>query len=210
MSYYPYQNSQYNMNFSQQPIEMKICQRARGPHTEGEIYCGRSLPLNYFSKGRAQCKECSAKKTQLYNENKITTMIHQQSNLSLNPLNKEMEDELKRVKTELSTLLETLKLTTSELEQMKIEHKKYYDGALEYYNETLALKKEIETLTSSNSVMIKKIDTIRLEFEEKTRNNLNTISSLQKENTALKSENLTLSNDIKSLNDEIRVLERKR
>ena len=191
---YPYQNNQYS-NFNpqyQQPVEMKTCQRARGPHTEGEIYCGRTLPINYFSKGRSQCKECSAKKTKAYNE----TKVHQQAS---NPINQEMKESLDRL--------------SLELEQMKLECKKYYDGALQLHNENLRLSKqlqekqeEFDTITLSNNDLIKRNKLLQSELEDKTRTiktNADTISFLQKEIRELKLENV-------SLNDEIRVLERKR
>lgn len=192
---YPHQNGQYtNINPAyQQPVEMKTCQRARGPHTEGEIYCGRTLPINYFSKGRSQCKECSAKKTKAYNETKIAT-----SSPAV-VINHEMEESLKKL--------------SLELEQMKIEHKKYYDASLQYHNENLRLSKqlqekqeEFDTVTLSNSDLVKRNQTLQSELEDKTRTiktNADTISSLQKEIRELKLENV-------SLNDEIRVLERKR
>lgn len=193
MSQYPYQNNQYNpynqyqnnVNFVQQPVEMKTCQRARGPHTEGEIYCGKTLPINYFSKGRSQCKECSAKKTKAYNETKV-----QQH--SSNPINHEMQESLNKL--------------SLELEQMKIEYKKYYDAALEYHNENLRLKQEFDSLTLSNGDLVKRNKLLQSELEEKTRTiktNTDTISSLQREIKELRSENV-------SLNDEIRILERKR
>ena len=190
MYQYPYshQNGQFtNINPAyQQPVEMKTCQRARGPHTEGEIYCGRTLPINYFSKGRSQCKECSAKKTKAYNETKIAT-----SSPAV-VINHEMEESLKKL--------------SLELEQMKIEHKKYYDAALQYHNENLRLKQEFDTVTLSNSDLVKRNQTLQSELEDKTRTikiNTDTISSLQKEIRELRSENV-------SLNDEIRVLGRKR
>ena len=197
MYQYPYshQNGQFtNINPAyQQPVEMKTCQRARGPHTEGEIYCGRTLPINYFSKGRSQCKECSAKKTKAYNETKIAT-----SSPAV-VINHEMEESLKKL--------------SLELEQMKIEHKKYYDASLQYHNENLRLSKqlqekqeEFDTVTLSNSDLVKRNQTLQSELEDKTRTikiNTDTISSLQKEIRELRSENV-------SLNDEIRVLGRKR
>lgn len=188
---YPYQNNQYtNINLAhQQPVEMKTCQRARGPHTEGEFYCGRTLPINYFSKGRAQCKECSSKKTKVYNETKIATVIQQHS---INPINHEMEESLSKL--------------SSELEQIKIEYQKYYDAALQYHNENLRLKQELDTLTLSNNDLIRKDKLLHSEIEDKTRiikTNSDSIGLLQKENRELKSENI-------SLLDEIRVLERKR
>ena len=197
MYQYPYshQNGQFtNINPAyQQPVEMKTCQRARGPHTEGEIYCGRTLPINYFSKGRSQCKECSAKKTKAYNETKIAT-----SSPAV-VINHEMEESLKKL--------------SLELEQMKIEHKKYYDASLQYHNENLRLsrqlqekQKEFDTVTLSNSDLVKRNQTLQSELEDKTRTikiNTDTISSLQKEIRELRSENV-------SLNDEIRILERKR
>ena len=197
MYQYPYshQNGQFtNINPAyQQPVEMKTCQRARGPHTEGEIYCGRTLPINYFSKGRSQCKECSAKKTKAYNETKIAT-----SSPAV-VINHEMEESLKKL--------------SLELEQMKIEHKKYYDASLQYHNENLRLSKqlqekqeEFDTVTLSNSDLVKRNQTLQSELEDKTRTikiNTDTISSLQKEIRELRSENV-------SLNDEIRILERKR
>lgn len=211
---YPYQNNQYNtINLTnqlqmQQPqlIETKICQRARGPHTEGEFYCGKILPLSSFSKGRAQCKECSAKKTKIYNEIKIAAIVQQQSlqsninqQQSNNPINQEMKESLDKL--------------SIELEQMKIEYKKYYDAALEYYNHNLSLNKELEEkqeklniLTLSNNDLIKRNKILQSELDDKIRiikTNTDTISSLQKEIKELKSENV-------SLNDEIRVLERKR
>ena len=190
MYQYPYshQNGQFtNINLAyQQQVEMKTCQRARGPHTEGEIYCGRTLPINHFSKGRSQCKECSAKKTKAYNETKIAT-----SSPAV-VINHEMEESLKKL--------------SLELEQMKIEHKKYYDAALQYHNENLRLKQEFDTVTLSNSDLVKRNQTLQSELEDKTRTikiNTDTISSLQKEIRELRSENV-------SLNDEIRVLGRKR
>ncbi len=197
MYQYPYshQNGQFtNINPAyQQPVEMKTCQRARGPHTEGEIYCGRTLPINYFSKGRSQCKKCSAKKTKAYNETKIAT-----SSPAV-VINHEMEESLKKL--------------SLELEQMKIEHKKYYDASLQYHNENLRLSKqlqekqeEFDTVTLSNSDLVKRNQTLQSELEDKTRTikiNTDTISSLQKEIRELRSENV-------SLNDEIRVLGRKR
>ncbi len=197
MYQYPYshQNGQFtNINPAyQQPVEMKTCQRARGPHTEGEIYCGRTLPINYFSKGRSQCKECSAKKTKAYNETKIAT-----SSPAV-VINHEMEESLKKL--------------SLELEQMKIEHKKYYDASLQYHNENLRLSRqlqekqeEFDTVTLSNSDLVKRNQTLQSELEDKTRTikiNTDTISSLQKEIRELRSENV-------SLNDEIRILERKR
>ena len=192
---YPYQNGQFtNINPAyQQPVEMKTCQRARGPHTEGEIYCGRTLPINHFSKGRSQCKECSAKKTKAYNETKIAT-----SSPAV-VINHEMEESLKKL--------------SLELEQMKIEHKKYYDASLQYHNENLRLSKqlqekqeEFDIVTLSNSDLVKRNQTLQSELEDKTRTikiNTDTISSLQKEIRELRSENV-------SLNDEIRVLGRKR
>ena len=197
MYQYPYshQNGQFtNINPAyQQPVEMKTCQRARGPHTEGEIYCGRTLPINYFSKGRSQCKECSAKKTKAYNETKIAT-----SSPAV-VINHEMEESLKKL--------------SLELEQMKIEHKKYYDASLQYHNENLRLSRqlqekqeEFDTVTLSNNDLIKRNKLLQSELEDKTRTikiNTDTISSLQKEIRELRSENV-------SLNDEIRILERKR
>ena len=216
---YPYQYNQgYHGNFSyQQPVETKVCQRARGPHTEGEIYCGRTLPLNYFSKGRAQCKECSSKKTKVYNETKIATLVQKHSEQVSNP---ELEDSLRKV--------------TLELEEMKVEYKKYYDGALQYHNENLRLVKELEALkeqlqmiTRTNNdligksnLLVQQIQKQQIDIEERDR----TVSNLRKENVELRKvmdERLVESNrkdkviaslndDIKALNDEIRVLERKR
>ena len=213
---YPYQNNQYttiNLAHQQQlqPLQLiqtKTCQRARGPHTEGEFYCGKILPLSSFSKGRAQCKECSSKKTKTYNEIKIAAIIQQQSLQSNNTqqsshpvaiVNHEMEESLSKL--------------SSELEQMKIEHKKYYDASLQYHNENLRLSKqlqekqeEFDTVTLSNSDLVKRNQTLQSELEDKTRTikiNTDTISSLQKEIRELRSANV-------SLDDEIRVLGRKR
>lgn len=197
---YPYQNNQFttiNLTHQQQLqplqlIETKTCKRARGPHTEGEFYCGRILPITSFSKGRAQCKECSSKKTKVYNETKIAAIIQQQSNNSTATTNPEMEESLSKLSTEL--------------EQMKIEYQKYYDAALQYHNENLRLKQELDTLTLSNNDLIRKDKLLHSEIEDKTRiikTNSDSIGLLQKENRELKSENI-------SLLDEIRVLERKR
>ena len=197
----------YQPNFQ---IQTKICQRARGPHTEGEIYCGRTLTMDHFSKGRAQCKECSVKKTQVYNQSKV---ISQQPSEALYNHIQELEKSIISLKHELYTISESLKIKTLELNESQIQYKKYYDGALEYYNETIKLKEDFEIITLSNNELLRKDKLIQSELENKTgiiKSSSETISSLQKENRELKSVNITLNNDIKTLNDEIRVLERKR
>lgn len=192
----------YQPNFQ---IQTKICQRARGPHTEGEIYCGKTLTMDHFSKGRAQCKECSVKKTQVYNQSKIQNGLSTTgSNEILNNHIQELDGlivslnrKLDEKTIELSTLSENLKVKTSELNESQLQYKKYYDGALEYYNETIKLKENLE-------------DKIRI-----IKSNSEMILSLQKENRELNKlleekskENIALSNDIKALDDEIRFLEK--
>lgn len=197
----------YQPNFQ---IQTKICQRARGPHTEDEIYCGRTLTMDHFSKGRAQCKECSVKKTQVYNQSKI---IVNQPNELLNSHIQELERSIISLKLELSTISENLKIKTSELNESQLQYKKYYDGALEYYNETIKLKENLEIISLSNNELLRKDKLLQSELEDKTKtikSNSEMILSLQKENSDLKLDNKTLNNDIKALNDEIRVLERKR
>ena len=103
-------------------------------------------------------------------------------------------------------MVESLSKLSLELEQMKIEYQKYYDAALQYHNENLRLKQELDTLTLSNNDLIRKDKLLHSEIEDKTRvmkTNSDNIAQLQKENRELKSENT-------SLLDEIRVLERKR
>lgn len=207
---YPYQNNQFttiNLTHQQQLqplqlIETKTCKRARGPHTEGEFYCGRILPITSFSKGRAQCKECSSKKTKVYNETKIAAIIQQQS-LHPNIIQQQSNNSTATTNPEME---ESLSKLSTELEQMKIEYQKYYDAALQYHNENLRLKQELDTLTLSNNDLIRKDKLLHSEIEDKTRiikTNSDSIGLLQKENRELKSENI-------SLLDEIRVLERKR
>ena len=196
MSLQPQQHNQaYHQNFSYQPMNsqiplgIKICKRSKGLVETPDFYCGRSLPLNWFS-GRSRCKECSSNRTKHYNEAKIATIVTQASNPAI-VVNHEMEESLSKV--------------SLELEQMKIEYKKYYDGALEYHNENLKLKQELERLTLSNNDLVRKDKLLQSEIEDKTRtlkSNSDIIDSLQKENKELKS-------DIVTLNDEIRVLERK-
>lgn len=202
--YYP----GHYLNQSNFPIETKICQRGRGPHLENEIYCGRTLTMDHFSKGRAQCKECSVKKTQVYNANKV---LHQ--NITQVNTNKEMEETLKKTTNELSLISNSLRGREVELEQMRNEYKKYYDSSLEYYNLTEKMKEENNKLSLLNDELTRNNKITKLELE-KTKNLLllsdNKITNLEEKNRECEEQISELNKEIKQMEDEIRILGRKR
>lgn len=107
-------------------VETKICQRARGPHTENEFYCGRTLPMNFFSRGRAQCKDCNAQKTRYYNEIKATSSLDE-------------TDRLRKENLELRANIEKLQ---NENLKLKEDNTKYYNKALELHDENSKLQDE--------------------------------------------------------------------
>lgn len=183
MNPYPLYQGQYQYPPIQQ-VQTKICQRARGPHTEDEIYCGRELPINNFSKGRSQCKDCTNEKMKRYNEKKkeISTSHIISNHIPSNtiPSNFSLQlEELEKEKGINRSLREDLEQKTKELEEER--------------RNNAILREESER-------KIKELNKLLIDQEDEY---LKKIEDLNKE------KKLT-ENHIKALNDEIRVLERKR
>lgn len=139
-----------------QLIETKTCKRGRGKATETEFYCGRILPISSFTKGKSSCKECSNKKTKLYNETKIAAIVAdklQEQRTDIRELEleeqliMELRNDLKREvqkSTELEEQLITELVNSDRLEKEKMEVQKYYENSLKLLHE------EIEKLELEN------------------------------------------------------------
>ncbi len=149
------------MEYNQQLIKTKTCERRRGPKTENEFYCGRILPETMFTGGKSQCKECSVKKTNHYNIQKKEEMKRELERIDLLSRNVELikleakeeikgqvEKEIEEMKSNLSFLNEEnleLRSLLEEREKEKLELQKYIK----------LLENRIESLTDENRLLNK-------------------------------------------------------
>lgn len=196
------------------PIETRICQRGRGDHVEGEFYCGRTLPINYFSKGRGQCKDCSSNKTKAYNAKKAL-LVSTSGTTDLHLTNENL-----RLTNELGLKDQEINRIISELTQEKANVKKYTDGYWEYVNKNESdYKNEINLLNEK----IRSLEKINRDLSDKSsildRKNINLEDELEDISSKLKSKELELeaslnrekelNSDIDAYNGEIGALRKK-
>ena len=145
-----------------QLIETKTCKRGRGIPTETEFYCGRILPISSFTKGKSSCKECSNKKTKLYNETKIAAIVadklqEQRTDISIDVRTTELEKEKIELRNDLkrevqkSTGLEEQLITELEnSDRLEREVQKYYEHSLKLQAANKLLHEEIEKIQEEN------------------------------------------------------------
>jgi DNA repair exonuclease SbcCD ATPase subunit len=167
-----------------QLVESKTCKRGRGKPTETEFYCGRVLPLTSFTKGKSSCKECSNKKTKLYNETKIATIVTNtlQEQLRTDVREPKLEEQLimdlrndlKRevqksteLEEQLITELENSDRLEKKLEkekmELKIEIQKYYEHSLKLQTQLQLQIQLQEKLQAANKLLHEQIQKLEEE-----------------------------------------------
>lgn len=229
-----YQQNQFS-NFSNmqqyQQVEYKTCQRARGSSTENEIYCGRSLPISQFTKGRSQCKECNSKVTKSYNfknlsnfTEQITTMSQQlsQYQMAYQTLYQQYQQLEKTKNTsessnDLDKICENLKRENTEfIEKMKVLQEKVDKTEKEKYSNYSNYSKQYSELLNSHETL--KQDKLQLEAQLSQLSQLSQfedmkhaeeIGRLNQELSTCYETISSLKDDKTELMDQIRILKRK-
>lgn len=142
-----------------QLVETKTCKRGRGKPTETEFYCGRILPLTSFTKGKSSCKECSNKKTKLYNETKIATIVSntlQECHLRDNIVDKTVisSEEIDQLRMQLTMEIQKSDKLEIEIEEAKLQDEQLRMEVQKYYDISLKLQSQLQ----SQSQLLQKSD----------------------------------------------------
>lgn len=199
----------YQQQYQQIPIEHKTCQRARGSSTENEVYCGRSLPISHFAKGRSQCKECNTKVTKNYNLtniNKFTeqiTMMSQQLSYYQNAyqtLYQQYQELEKSKNTQVVSQDHLARIKALEDEKLYLENE--YNSQANKYSELFNSYENLKQDQIEDEKLLEKMQGEINILNTKLGKKEETISSLQNDNSILKDEKVDLQ-------DQIRVLKRK-
>lgn len=221
-----YQQSQFS-NFSNmqqyQQVEYKTCQRARGSSTENEIYCGRSLPISQFTKGRSQCKECNSKVTKSYNlknlsnfTEQITTMSQQlsQYQMAYQTLYQQYQQLEKTKNTsessnELDKMCEDLKRENTEfIERMNVLQEKV-DKTEKYNKQYSELLNSHETLKQDKLQLESQLSQLSQLSQFEDMKHAEEIGRLNQELSTCYETISSLKDDKTELMDQIRILKRK-
>lgn len=162
---------QYTSNYPQiyqQLIKTKTCERKRGPKTENEFYCGRTLPENMFTGGKSQCKECSVKKTNHYNAQKKEELKKDLERIDLlsknidliklevrEEIKKEIDEQVEELKSNLDFLNEENLDLNREIQQKELLISEK-DLLIEELRKTIkSLESDVESLTDENRILNK-------------------------------------------------------